>query len=303
MGQFKKGLSDNFVAALKQLAKKECWWKDVLADPTLIIGIRNENFDVYWHGQSVFKVKFNGKQVSVDTHVKYLLDPARSDRIPMNEDCSFALDEAPLIKRYDGKSTLKKLKTAANLFSGGEKTGVHAIVCANENVIDVEVGLDTKDLPTEKDQPRIDIAALEKRADDGVELVFWEAKLFANKELRAAGATAAKVVKQIEEYTEALRARGEEVISAYCRVAENLVAIAEMSNDARSVGPLIRAVAKGAKPTMTSPPQVGLVIFGFDADQIKSGGIGDRHFQKLLTQLGPQLVRTRGATKGMSLPS
>ena len=87
--------------------------------------------------------------------------------------------------------TLSKLKRAADLFSGMEKQGVHAIAQANENIVDVEIMLDATDLPTARDYPRIDIAAFEQRSD-GVELVFWEAKLFANKELRASGSCFAK---------------------------------------------------------------------------------------------------------------
>jgi hypothetical protein len=42
--------------------------------------------------------------------------------------------------------TLNKLKRAADLFSGMEKQGVHAIAQANENIIDVEIRLDATGL-------------------------------------------------------------------------------------------------------------------------------------------------------------
>jgi len=45
--------------------------QDVLADGSLIIGIRHEEFDVYWHGQSIFHANFKGRRVNVNTHVKY----------------------------------------------------------------------------------------------------------------------------------------------------------------------------------------------------------------------------------------
>jgi hypothetical protein len=47
VGVFRRGLSDNFMAALAELAQKPGWWQDVLADASLIIGIRDECFDVY----------------------------------------------------------------------------------------------------------------------------------------------------------------------------------------------------------------------------------------------------------------
>jgi hypothetical protein len=68
MGQFMKGLSPEFLNALAQLAKKGGWWKDVLADKQLIIGIRNEKLDVYWHGQSILNVGFGRDGVKVTTH-------------------------------------------------------------------------------------------------------------------------------------------------------------------------------------------------------------------------------------------
>ena len=111
--EFKKGLSQEFIDALGVLAKTNCWWRDVLLDPTLLIGIRNEALDVYWHGQALFYATYNGR-VRVNTHVKYLLDPDRSDRILLNEDGSMASSAEPMIKRYEGTKTLEKMKRAAN---------------------------------------------------------------------------------------------------------------------------------------------------------------------------------------------
>ncbi len=67
-----------------------------------------------------------------------------------------------------------------------------------------------------------------------------------------------------------------------------------MSNLARSVGAAIQAVADGITPTLGAPPRVGLVVFGFDADQKRAGGNGALHFRKLKVQLGQEFVRTRG---------
>ena len=300
MSKFKKGLSDNFMAALAELAQKPGWWQDVLADPSLIIGVRDEKFDVYWNGQSLFNADFQGGRVNVNTHVKYLLDPDRSDRVALKADGSFHVMATPMIEKY-AEGVLGKLKRAADLFSGREKQGVHAIAQANANVVDVEVRLDAKDLDTDRDQPRIDIAAFEQQAD-GVELVFWEAKLFVNKELRAAGASSkAKVVKQIEEYRRVLALREAEVRDAYERVAKNLVAMAKLSEGARKVGPAILAVAEGARVRLNVLPHVGLAIFGFDADQKAKDSIGRKHFDKLEEQLGSKFVRLRGEADGLKL--
>ena len=299
VGEFKKGLSNNFMAALADLAQKPGWWQDVLADASLIIGIRDEKFDVYWHGQSLFNADFEGGRVNVNTHVKYLLDPDRDDRVTLKDD-TFHVVSTPMLASYTS-GTLSKLKTAADLFSGIEKQGVHAIAQANEDVIDVEIMLDAKglDINIKRKQPRIDIAAFEQRSA-GVELVFWEAKLFINPEVRAKEPASPKVVGQIEEYKKVLHARQTEVLSSYERVAKNLVEIAEMSGNVRILGPAIRAVAEGEKLRMSSA-NVGLVIFGFDADQKAEGGIGHKHFEKLKKELGSKSVRTCGRADGLKL--
>jgi hypothetical protein len=299
VGVFKRGLSDNFMVALAELAQKPGWWHDVLADASLIIGIRDECFDVYWNGQSLFNAEFEGGRVNVNTHVKYLLDPDRSDRVALNENGAFREVSTPMLARY-ASGTLSKLKRSADLFSGMEKQGVHAIAQANENIIDVEIRLDAKDLDTKRDQPRIDIAAFEQRSDF-VELVFWEAKLFANKELRAFGSAEPKVVGQINDYKKVLQTRQTEVISSYRRVAKNLFTIAEMSGGRRKVGPAIRAVADGGELRMGSLVNVGLAIFGFDADQKADGGIGHQHYEKLKDLLGKDSVRRRGDADGWKL--
>lgn len=299
MGVFKRGLSDEFIAALTELAEKPGWWQDVLADASLIIGIRDECLDVYWNGQSLFNADFQGGRVNVNTHVKYLLDPDRSDRVVLNEDGTFHEVSTPMLARY-ASGTLGKLKRAADLFSGMEKQGVHAVAKANENIIDVEIRLDATNLDAKRDQPRIDIAAFEQRSD-GVELAFWEAKLFANKELRASGSSQPKVVGQIKEYEQVLQTRQTEVLSSYRRVAKNLVTIAQMNGGDRKVGSAIRAVADGVELRMSSPANVGLVIFGFDADQKAEGGIGHKHFEKLKEQLGAKSVRAGGKADGLKL--
>lgn len=297
MGAFQRGLSEEFIAALRDLAEKPGWWQDVLADASLIIGIRDECFDVYWNGQSIFNAKFQGGRVHVNTHVKYLLDPDRSERVSLNVDGTFYVASTPMLANYTS-GTLGKLKRAADLFSGMEKQGVHAIVRANENIIDVEIRFDARDLAADRKQPRIDMAAFEQRPA-GVELVFWEAKLFANKELRATGT--APVVEQIEEYRQVLKANQPEVLSSYRHVAKNLVAIAEMNGSRRTVGAAIRAVASGEELRMNSSANIGLVIFGFDADQKAVGGIGHKHFERLKETLGENMVRASGNADGLKL--
>jgi hypothetical protein len=301
VGGFIRGLSDDFIEALRDLASKDSWWTDVLRDTTLIIAARDEYINVYWQGQSIFKIGYAGKRLTVNTHPKYLLDPELKEYVGLNVDQAVfdGIPDHALIRRYEGARTLIKIKSAAGLFSGNEKKGVHVIACENNNVVDVEVAIGAAGIKLERKVPRIDIAALEQRLD-GIELVFWEAKLFTNKEIRSRKA-AVPVVEQIREYRTVLAKSRDEILSSYQRVASNIVAIAAMSTGVRFAGPTIQAVARGSRLTMGSPPRVGLIIFGFDSDQRDSEMWKETHLPKLLSAVGAGLVRTRGDPKGLML--
>jgi hypothetical protein len=86
MAEFKKGLSQNFVNALHALADQRSWWLDVLKDTNLIIAVRNEYINVYWQGQSLFKIGYNAGRIIASTHPKYLLDPS------LTQQASFDID-------------------------------------------------------------------------------------------------------------------------------------------------------------------------------------------------------------------
>ena len=108
------------------------------------------------------------------------------------------------------------------------------------------------------------IAAFEQ-SNELANLVFWEAKLFSNKELRDLNGG---VLHQIAEYGIVLNRYRDIILHNYKRVAEALVSIAAMSNGGRQTSSIIDHVAGGrVKLHMSSPPTVGLIVFGFDAFQ------------------------------------
>lgn len=209
----------------------------------------------------------------------------------------FKIPANALLQDYQVGSTLKSLKSTAGLFSGGEKQGVHVIARNNPTVIDVEIALNAHHLETTKNLPRIDIAALESTSK-GYALVFWEAKLFANKELRAQGDNV-PVLDQVQQYKTVLDHYRDQVVAAYTRVAQNLRSISNMSGGARPLGDHIRAVAEGAPLSLGLPPRVGVVVYGFDADQ-RDGDYWANHADKLRSALGERLL-FRGQAKGFAL--
>ena len=139
MTQFRKGIGDLFVDALKGLAASGGWWRDVLADTSLLIAVRDESLNVYWHGQSIFKITYSNRKVHASTHPKYLLDPDISKLVSFNGE-RFEIEElrrTGLIETYEA-TTLNKLKRSAERYAVGEKIGVHSIVHDNPSVVDVE---------------------------------------------------------------------------------------------------------------------------------------------------------------------
>jgi hypothetical protein len=187
------------------------------------------------------------------------------------------------------------LKRAANRFAGGEKKLVAEILKRHESeVIDVEIAL-TNDAEAAEDNSvlRLDLAALRSFAG-GVEIVFYEAKLFKNKELRAQGEEVS-VIKQIESYQPLIEERCNEIRFSYLRVAQNIEKIKGMS-DARRQGARNMLQHSTALRVCKEPV---LVIGGFDRDQQK-GKVWESHYKKLM-QLGLGRVIAAGEGKSINL--
>ncbi len=294
----------DFIGALQELARGENWWSETLRDPGLTIAVRDNYLNVYWLGQSLFKIEYTGTgAVRAETHSKYLLDPDLATLAAFDgQRFNVPPYERMLIHRYVPKRTLAALKRAAGRFAPREKKGVHTVVRNNPNAVDVEVAL-AREAPAlgERHVPQIDVAALE--ADGGlVRLVFWEAKLFCNADLRAAGGRVPAVLEQIGGYRKALRERRAGVLESYRQVAKDLVAIAGMSGGVRVPDQLtVRVAEDPGKLTMAEEPDVGLLIYGFDADQ-RDGRFWRPHRDKLLGAL-PNRVRAGGARKRSDSPA
>lgn len=293
MTDFKRGIRNrDFVSALRELAASKSWWRDVLEDSDLLIAVRDDYLNVYWMGQSIFKIRFQGS-IHAETHPKYLLDPGLQKLIPFDGerfDIS-ALPENALIARYE-KGALGKLKRAAELYAGDEKRGVHSIARLNSSVVDLEIAVSD-----ETEKGRADIATFEKD-DDKYKLCFWEAKLFSNSDLKARDGKP-KVLEQIARHQRILGASQEGVLDSYRRIASDLVTISEMARGNRTVGQMVKDVAMNPnKLTISSPPDFGLLIYGFDIPQREF--FKDRHLGPLTKVLGDRVL-LRGEPKGLKI--
>lgn len=293
---FDRALEPAFIEQLDAEAALGGWWADVLADPKLLIATRGKSLNVYWRGQSLFLVEAGKSGLKVTTHPKYLLDPALATKVSLI-DGSFNVENMVrngVIHHYKGPETLDKMKKAAGLFSGLEKTGCHEIAVRNPSVIDCEIAFPGSGSPSgdgdKTSANRVDIASLETDSNDA-RLVFWEAKHFSNPELRADGGLP-PVCGQVEKYQNYLSANRKAIERSYAKVAANLKHLGM----ARPLSTLIEEVATGERTlTLGEKPKVGLIIFGFDMGQ-RDHPIWKDHLQRLKVNI-PHVIAVGDAKK------
>lgn len=296
---FARGLDDAFVAALNELYDRpDSWWRPFVDDSSLFVAIRNNYVNVYYRGCSLVRLVWNGSQVNGEIHYKYLLKPdvAGPQYVPV-VDGSADLGQALGHFFHTDIRDVGRLKQAARPYCGLEKAGVHDIVLANTNVLDVEIAFSAArsadDTPS---TPRVDFAAL-RAADNVAKLVFFEAKHFTNTGSLRVGASDAHppVVAQINGYSRLLEQNRDAVEHSYRHVCRNLVALKGMAARNQERHALAQAVSDGSlELSVDEHPR--LVIFGFDADQ-KAGSTWEPHRLKLEQAIEGR-VFLAGATKG-----
>lgn len=287
MFQFNRGISQTFIDRLNAEYEAEGWWKAIADDRELIIAIRENYINVYWKGNNLLKLKQEGNDLVGEIHYKYLLRPSS--------------EQPPYIKVINGQTKLDSadklfipdfadltaLKRATNAYSSEEKEGVHQIVIHNPNIIDVEIALGTESKKTgSATTNRIDFAAL-KFEHSGPEIVFFEAKRFANKELRANGENI-PVLNQLRRYQNLLHDGQSDLIRSYRKVCGNLASLKGVGNRYAPMLNMMNEIAEN-KCNLSISEDVRLVIFGFDIDQ-KNGGNWLVHHKKLKDALGSNLL-------------
>jgi hypothetical protein len=293
-------LVPEFVAALNESYRKESWWKTIMDDPDLHLGIRKDYLNIYYVGNSIIKLKYGAAKIAATTHYKFLLDPYKNLYIEsVDGNIKPPVDLSKLfVKNLD---ELKSIKRASLDYAVEEKKGIQKILMSNPNIIDLEIALTdyavsekTEGLPAAEDKraqaPRIDFAALQK-SKKGWELVFFEAKLFANSALRASGDSEPKVVQQIQTYNRMIEDQMKDIKNSYIRVCKNLFELEGISHETKAI---VQGVAQGQDLTISPRPR--LIIFGFDEDQKK--GKLKKNVEKLEELLKENPVFCQGKPNG-----
>jgi hypothetical protein len=290
MTTFRRGLSDPFVTALNVHYRSRGWLAAAFDDDELFVALRDEYLNVYYQGQSLARVTLQGGALVAETHYKYLLrDDVQPEYVRLTGG-AFAPPAAPVLHSVADWSALKR---AARAWVGEEKRGVERILRANPNVLDVEVAISD-----DSRADRIDLLALRDEGA-GAELVFVEAKTFANPELRAAPGRPVPVLEQIGRYTTLLVKYEADLRRSYLRVSENLLAL-DGAALARRHPAARTALTAGSALRVSSEPR--LAIYGFDQDQ-KDGAVWAGHRVRLEQVLGKRLLLRGdpdGFTRGIS---
>jgi hypothetical protein len=129
----------------------------------------------------------------------------------------------------------------------------------NSCILDCEISL-------EQNEHKVDLVSLAKDANQFY-LKFWEAKLFTNRDLRAANGRLPRVLAQIERYRVAISANADQIRKSYIKIAKNFVCFKEDMHWSREISPLIYDLATNEPDFVIAPPWVGLLVFGFDQDR------------------------------------
>lgn len=304
MYEFNRGIENPvFIKAIKDDYAQGGLWKEIIDDQDLFIGIRNEYISVYFKGNSLLKICLEGERLKAYTHFKYLLkNKIKSPYIGFTFGQKIVFNGDPFKQYFLSEiSSIDTLKKTSKPYAGLEKHGVHEIVKANNNVVDVEVALTQEADDREKDEqgnvekedssnPRIDFAAFRKTKND-IELQFFEAKHFSYKGvLRIRDKEKnPKVIKQIRDYEVLLNKYEGNIKKSYKTVCYNLCELLPSS----MISTVIKEVADKKDFRVCMEPR--LVIFGFDEDQ-RTGDKWKPHIDKL-NYLLPNRVLCKGNPK------
>ena len=279
VSNFSRGLDKEFVDALNEEYRKNGWWKRLVDDPDLFIAIRANSINVYFRGCSLLKLSWNNGEISGTTHYKYLLHPRFEEQYVKVISGELDLQSDLRNMFIENLEDVDSLKLAANIYAGGEKTGVHNIVLANHNVLDVEIAFGSS--KTDEDSasaPRIDISALQGSSREA-RIVFFEAKQFSNGDLRAQSSRTPDVIDQIETYRNLLSENKNLIVESYRRICGNLCSLTGIEYRYRKHIAIIEGVSNRSIDLDVDTDPV-LLVFGFDEDQ-RTGRIWKSHRERL----------------------
>jgi len=187
---FVRSLDRRIVDALNKLSSEQGnWWRTLVEDPRVFIAVRRNELNAYFGGASLGRIAWKNGALSFRVHVEYLVfaDRERKDMyFDFLQESEFP--RSVIVKDTKGYAKhFRDVKVLAKEVAGSdERAGVNDIAFRNKCVLDIEAAFNTLREPKDpgiKPEPvggRIDLVAVDQQC----QLVFTEAKLFANDDLR-----------------------------------------------------------------------------------------------------------------------
>ena len=141
MSTFSRGLDGAFIDALNGEYDKCGWWHRLVHDPDVFIAIRDNYVNAYYRGCSLAKLSWQAQDETIvgQIHYKYLLRPSSPNEYVEVVGGKAKLPDDMSTWFLRDLSDVDSLKRAVLPYAGAEKTGVHDILKANANIVDVEV--------------------------------------------------------------------------------------------------------------------------------------------------------------------
>lgn len=211
--EFKRGIHNpDFINALNDLRKVHgSFWDQMVNDPELFIGIRDEYLNVYYNGQSVCLLKFDKKSRSIIgfTHNKYL-----------GNDQSGYVESYNEIRNIHGLSNIANLKALVKKkFVHGEKLNSYSKILSSGICLDVEATFVEELVPSPCKRSDYKISSIDfVQLENGV-LRFYEAKNFSNQEIKSRNVP--RVFEQLDRYKRVLNSCQNSIIASYLKVIDN----------------------------------------------------------------------------------
>jgi hypothetical protein len=284
---FARDLRSTLIYALNEEYKRaDSWWRALTENLDVFIAIRDDSLNIYRNGCSIAKVHLNNEHMTVSVHYKFLLKKAiRSPyvalvngRIPQNMPLLY---EVLIVSLAD----FEDLKYWTDMLGDVEKAGVHRILRANNNIVDVEIALYGGSKEDDLQSARIDFAAVQQENGE-IFLRFFEAKDYSNSGLRAKEPAIPAVLKQINQYQKVLDQHRCEILSAYRKSID-------LAHQLSGTNILGKALPRAILDQLQLDTRPRLVVFGFDADQKKG-----ENFKRCMDVLRDALGNDRVLVKG-----
>lgn len=268
------------------------WLCQYLKDPELFLAVCDNSINFYYRGNSMLKLSFNGNGLNGEVHYKYLLRPFLKTE-GSNDKPYVSFNEKVELPSIDPKEkgAVKWIKAASSLYAGQEKEGVHKILQANENIVDVEIAFSKNDENNGANgSSRIDFCALRDNGS-GVELCFYEAKHYSyTGVLRASNENEPKVVKQLKRYRKTIVIHRDKIHSAYKEAFGQMLQFEKEH-------PATKSLERARDEGFSVSEDVRLVVYGFDDAQKK--WFENKHLDNLINHdISKDLILMKGASKG-----